>query len=360
MRLDELHYDLPPELIAQHPAARRDESRLLVLDRATGRIAHHVFRDLVDLLAPGDCLVLNDTRVIPARFHVRRASGRRIEGLFVCEEADNWHVLLRASRRLHPGERLTCEGANGVLVLIERLERGAWRARPDPPVAALDLLARIGEVPLPPYIHREVPDSTVAREDVERYQTVYARQPGAVAAPTAGLHFTPELLAELAHSGVRRADVTLHVGTGTFVPIEVADLAEHHMHAEWYELGAPAAAVLNDTRAAGGRIVAVGTTATRVLETAVRASVLSPAAKSGTPIQAGAVSPSAGWTDIFIYPPFKFRCVNRLITNFHLPGSTLLALVMAFATPELTRAAYAEAIARRYRFYSYGDAMLIV
>lgn len=344
MRRAELHYDLPPALIAQQPLEPRDAARLLVLDRATGQIAHRRFGDLGHYVDPGDGLVLNNTRVLPARFFGRRATGARIEVLFLHESAAGWEVLLKHTRRLRPGERIACENDAAGLILVERGQRGAWLVRPDPPVRPEELLARVGHTPLPPYIRggRDTP------ADAGRYQTVYAARPGAVAAPTAGLHFTPELLAQLAVRGVRRADVTLHVGAGTFLPIEVEDLAEHPMHAEWYEADARALDELRAVRAAGGSLVAVGTTSVRVLE-----SLPAAALERG----AGAVS---GWTDIFIYPPYSFRHVDRLVTNFHLPGSTLLALVMAFAGVEATRAAYAEAVRAGYRFYSYGDAMLIL
>ncbi|MGD8450314.1 MAG: tRNA preQ1(34) S-adenosylmethionine ribosyltransferase-isomerase QueA [Phycisphaerae bacterium] len=345
MRLADLHYDLPPNLIAQRPAEPRDASRLLVLHRDTGRIEHRTFRDLPEYLDPGDCLILNDTRVIPARFFCRRATGGRIEALFLREEAGLWHLLLKPSARLKVGERLTCD-AGGDLILTDRGQRGAWQARPDPDVPAIEFLDRAGQPPLPPYIRPDTagrhgePDQA----DRERYQTVFANRPGAVAAPTAGLHFTSELLAHLSAAGVGQANVTLHVGLGTFAPIEVDDLADHPMHAEWYDIAAPALATLRQTRAAGGRLVAVGTTSVRVLES----------------LPALDTAPASGWTNIFIYPPYTFRHVDRLITNFHLPGSTLLALVMAFATRDQILTAYTEAITRAYRFYSYGDAMLIL
>lgn len=381
MRREELDYGLPPELIAQRPAEPRDAARLLVLHRDTGAIQHRRFRDLVEYLRPGDCVVRNVTRVIPARFFCRRATGGRIEALYLRDDGPatphalagatlrgpapgqaaepiagqaaetRWRVLLRPSARLRPGERLAIEGAETGLRLIAMHERGEWTVAPEPGVAALDLLDRVGRVPLPPYIHRPEPDASAATagprsgreapDDRDRYQTVYAAAPGAVAAPTAGLHFTPELLGELVSGGVILADVTLHVGVGTFAPITAERLAEHVMHAEWYEISASAAETIN---AAGGRLVAVGSTSLRVLET------LGP----------GPVRASRGWTDLFIYPPYTFRRTGALLTNFHLPGSTLLALVMAFAGIEHAGRAYAAAIAERYRFYSYGDAMLIV
>jgi S-adenosylmethionine:tRNA ribosyltransferase-isomerase len=337
--LSDLQYDLPHELIAQHAVEPRDASRLLVLHRADGRIEHRTFRDIAEYLEPNDCLVLNNTRVIPARFFCRRASGGRIEGLFLHPDEDGWRVMLKPSGRLKDGEELQCVGADCILRIVARAERGEWLVRPEPTTEPLSLLAQIGRTPLPPYIKRDQPEPA----DAGRYQTVYAERPGAVAAPTAGLHFTPALLDELASRGVRRADVTLHVGPGTFVPIEVDDLSSHRMHAEWFEVGEQAAATLGETRASARRIVAVGTTATRVLESL-----------PDRPQAAG------GWTDIFIFPPYEFRLIDRLITNFHLPGSTLLALVMAFASRELILKAYHEAVSRRYRFYSYGDAMLII
>lgn len=352
MRLAELQYDLPPELIAQHPVEPRDSSRLLVLDRASGRIEHRMFGDIGDYLAAGDCLVLNDTRVIPARFFGRRQSGGKVEGLFLREDGDAWRVLLKPSARLKIGERLACAGSEVGLAIVARGERGEWLIRPESAVPPLEWLTRFGQTPLPPYIRRGASghgDPEAA--DTERYQTVYAARAGAVAAPTAGLHFTSELLGRLVATGVRRADVTLHVGAGTFVPIEAEDLADHRMHVEWYEVTPEAWAEVAGVRERGGRIVAVGTTAARVLESL---------AEDPTTTTDRALPRTGGWTDIFIYPPYRFRLVDRLLTNFHLPGSTLLALVMALACPELIRSAYQAAIEQRYRFYSYGDAMLIL
>jgi S-adenosylmethionine:tRNA ribosyltransferase-isomerase len=356
MQLSALAYDLPPELIAQQPAEPRDAARLLVLERASGRITHRHFRDLPEYLRPADCLVLNDTRVLPARFFARRASGGRVEGLFLHAEAGGWRVLLKPAGRLRVGERLAC-AADHAVELLARLERGEWLVRATPTRPPTEWLQAVGQTPLPPYIRK----GQAAAGDAERYQTVYAASPGAVAAPTAGLHFTPELLARIAAAGVARATVTLHVGRGTFVPIEVDDLARHAMHAEWFELPAATAALLAARRASGGRIVAVGTTAVRVLESVARGDAAAGAGETGASAgAAGASAAVAGWTNIFIYPPYAFRQVDALVTNFHLPGSTLLALVMAFASVELVRAAYAAAIAERYRFYSYGDAMLVV
>jgi S-adenosylmethionine:tRNA ribosyltransferase-isomerase len=346
VQLDELQYNLPPELIAQRPAEPRDAARLLVLWRKTGRIEHRHFRDLGAYLAPGDALVLNNTRVIPARFFCRRTTGGRVEALFLREQDNLWHVLLRPSAKLRPGAVLRCEGTDTELELCDRADRGEWLTRPRPPVTPIDLLSRIGQTPLPPYIRPDTAGRHGAPDesDRERYQTVYATELGAVAAPTAGLHFTPAMLAELTAAGVRRADVTLHVGLGTFAPIVENELARHRMHAEWFEAPTAALETLREVRAADRRIIAIGTTAVRVLESL---------ADLGQ-------SPASGWTNLFIYPPYAFRHVDCMVTNFHLPGSTLLALVMALASPELIRAAYQAAIAERYRFYSYGDAMLIL
>lgn len=341
MQRTELEYVLPPDLIAQHAVEPRDAARLLVVDRASGRIEHRVFHEIGEYLEPGDCLVINNTRVIPARFFCRRSSGGRIEGLFLHPEGDGWRVLLKPGRRLKAGEPLALEGCDMLLRIVSHGQRGEWLVRPEPPADPLVLLGQIGQTPLPPYIRRDGPEPG----DVGRYQTVYAMRAGAVAAPTAGLHFTDKLLDRLANCGVRRIEVTLHIGAGTFTPIEADDLAEHCMHAEWFEVTPQAADALRGVRRSGGRIVAVGTTAARVLESLP---------------EPGQLAAASGWTDVFIYPPYRFRLVDRLITNFHLPGSTLLALVMAFASRELILQAYEEAIAERYRFYSYGDAMLIL
>ncbi len=349
MLLSELQYDLPLELIAQQPAEPRDSSRLLVVDRATGHVQHGIARDIVDYLDPGDCLVLNDTQVIPARFFCRRPTGGKSEGLFLhTVEGGAWQVMLKPSARMKVGRRLTCVGSPTTLLILERCDRGEWIVRPEPAIAPLDLLEKIGRTPLPPYIRH----GRSRHGDRQRYQTVYAERPGAVAAPTAGLHFTPDLLERLNRHGVGRADVTLHVGAGTFVPVQTDDLAAHVMHSEWFEAPQAALTTLRATRAAGGKVAAVGTTAVRVLES----------------LPAGALDASeaepaecvSNWTDIFIYPPYTFRHVNCMLTNFHLPGSTLLALVMAWASPELIRDVYQQAIEQRYRFYSYGDAMLIL
>lgn len=349
LKVADFDYPLDKSLIAQDPLERRDRSRLMVMSRRDAAISHHLFAELPRLLRAGDLLVLNDTRVIPARFHCRRPSGGRIEGLFCREEAaGRWEVLLKGATRCRDGERLALERIEGVeLVLTGDLGHGRWTVSVNPPRQAVEVLNRAGMTPLPPYIRG-------GREhagDRERYQTVYAAAPGAVAAPTAGLHFTPALLEELSAHGIGQAYLTLHVGLGTFNPVKAEELAAHKMHAEWYDLPAATAEALNSARAKGGRIVAVGTTTLRVLETAAATGDLFAAGK--------------GWTDIFIYHPYCFRAVDALVTNFHLPRSTLLMLVAAFCSPgdenglPAILRAYAAAAERRYRFFSYGDAMLI-
>ncbi|MFN5298170.1 MAG: tRNA preQ1(34) S-adenosylmethionine ribosyltransferase-isomerase QueA [Planctomycetaceae bacterium] len=354
--LADYDYTLPERLIARQPADRRDQARLLVVDRATGRWFHHHVSDLPGLLRAGDQLVLNDTRVLPARLKGHRAqTGGRWEGLFLGETtAGHWRLMGRTRGRLQPGECLKLEpwpdsplaDAAGPapselrLRLVAEEPGGFWLATPEPARPALAALTDYGTMPLPPYMERETPGAA----DFERYQTVYARVPGSVAAPTAGLHFTPELLARCQQAGIRQSFVTLHVGVGTFRPIAVERLEEHDMHSEWCELPGDTAATLQATRAAGGRIVAVGTTSVRTLESAPG---LDP----------------AGWrgeTRLFIRPPHSFRHVDALLTNFHLPKSTLLVLISAFAGGDLIRAAYAEAIREEYRFFSYGDAMLLL
>ncbi len=351
MHIDELRYELPARLIAQQPLDRRDLARMLVVDRArpSGGLPSGV-AELPQYLRAGDCLVVNDTRVIPARFAARRATGGRVEGLYLRSEgADRWAVLLKPSGRLRAGETLDLAGADARLHLIGSIGRGEWQVQIDPAQPAPELLGQIGWTPLPPYIKRspQAPEASgIERHDRERYQTVYARRPGAVAAPTAGLHLTNELLAKVESDGVRVAPVTLHVGLGTFEPIRARRLEDHRMHSEDYELSEASAATIASARAEGGRVVAVGTTSARVLETCADSK--------------GFCRPGRGATDIFIYPPFAFRAVDALLTNFHLPCSTLLAMVFAFAGRERILAAYRQAIELEFRFYSYGDAMLIL
>jgi len=340
-------YHLPVDCIAQRPADRRDQSRLMLLDRASGAINDHQFAELPALLRPGDLVVANDTRVLPARLALRRLTGSQIEGLFVRASADgSWEMMIRGRGRIHVGETVAVDGADGqTLILEESLGEGLWRIRPQPAADPQELLDRVGRAPLPPYIQRKKADPQLDAEDRLRYQTVFAERPGAVAAPTAGLHFTPELIAELKRRDIQMTSLTLHVGLGTFKPVTAARVEEHRMHSERYFVSAAAAADIRHARAEGRRIVAVGTTVVRVLETlgATRAPL----------------HETEGETDIFIYPPFEFRVVGALITNFHLPKSSLLMLVSAFAGREFILRAYHEAISRGYRFYSYGDACLI-
>jgi S-adenosylmethionine:tRNA ribosyltransferase-isomerase len=334
-------YHLPEHLIAQHPAARRDESRLLVIRRDVGALEHRSFRDLPDLLASGDLLVLNDTKVLPARlFGIREETGGRWEALFLNERDGLWEML--AHTRGHPVSGTVFVTDSGLrMTLRGRTTDHHWLMEPGEPGRPEAVLARHGHVPLPPYIRKGRDDGA----DAERYQTVYAERVGSVAAPTAGLHFTPELLDRLASRRIEIARVTLHVGLGTFAPIKVDDPAKHVIHREWCEVSQ---ATIDATRAAKsrrGRVIAVGTTTTRTLESAARPDGL---------------IPFQGETDLFIRPPFEFRVVDGLVTNFHLPRTTLLLLVAAFAGDELLARAYREAIEREYRFYSYGDAMLVL
>lgn len=341
MRVSDFDYDLPPHLIAQTPVEPRDSARLMVLDRANGALRHHTFRHLPELLRPGDVLVANDSRVLPARLRgVRAGSGGAVEALLLHEDApDQWTALVRPGRRIRRGDRLIFAGGALTADVLERLDGGERRLLLRAASGTVrDAIHQAGVTPLPPYIHAPL-------SDPDRYQTVYARDEGSVAAPTAGLHFTPELLRRLHERGVTMSHVTLHVGAGTFKPIQGDELDGHRMHAEWAELDTETAAYLNVARAEGRRIVVVGTTTVRVLETAAAG---------------GMICSFRGWTEIFIKPGHAFRAVDALITNFHLPRSTLLALVSAFAGKERIDAAYAEAIAQDYRFYSFGDAMLIL
>lgn len=340
-------YDLPTELIAQHPLARRSDARLMLVDRQAQAISHHHVRDLPLLLRPDDCLVLNDTKVVPARLvGFRTRTGGRWHGLYLQhDEAGHWQVLGKTRGRLEIGETITLmnrRGLDGVqLKLLARQEGGVLVVAPQSPQSTWQLLEEHGRVPLPHYIRHGEMEST----DVERYQTVFATHPGSVAAPTAGLHFTPQLLRELEAKGVSEVHVTLHVGIGTFRPVTVERLSDHTMHREWASVSSSAVAAIGAAKAKGGRCVAVGTTSMRTLESASLE---------------GTLVPFEGETDLFIRPPFTFRAVDVLLTNFHLPKSTLLVLVRTFGGDELMRRAYEVAIAERYRFFSYGDAMLIV
>ena len=340
-RTSDFDYDLPPALIAQEPLPERSASRLLVLDRASGQVSHRMFPDILDLIAPEDVVVLNRSRVIPARLHGKREQGAPAEILLVRELPDGaWEAMGHPGGKLKPGRRVRL-GDDCEIEILEVLGGGLRRVRFSGALDARAALATYGEVPLPPYIHR-----APTPNDRERYQTVYAQTDGSVAAPTAGLHFTPVLLDTLTQRGVGLAMLELHVGPGTFKPVEVEDPDRHPIHAEAYHIGTEAADLINARRAAGGRVWAVGTTVVRVLETVADA--------------AGRVRAEAGDTSIFIHPPYEFRAVDRLLTNFHLPRSTLLMLVCAFGGYERVMAAYAEAVNSGYRFYSYGDAMALI
>jgi S-adenosylmethionine:tRNA ribosyltransferase-isomerase len=340
-------YDLPPGRIAQRPAPRREDARMLVLRRAGGAPEHRRVADLPEFLRAGDLLVVNDTRVIPCRLEARKPTGGRVE-LFLLEERAPglWDALLHASRRPRPGTPLAIGSGRARATVVEEGERGRALVRVESDVPFAEVLAAEGRTPLPPYIARAGADAAQESADRERYQTVYARAPGAVAAPTAGLHFSEALLARLASAGVGRAAVTLHVGLGTFRPVTSERAEDHVLEAERYEVAAAAAEAVAAARRAGGRVVAVGTTTVRTLETAAAGD--------------GEVRASSGRSALFIRPPYRFRAVDALLTNFHLPRSTLLMLVCAFAGRERVLAAYAEAVREGYRFYSYGDAMLIL
>jgi len=351
MKTSELDYTLPSELIAQDPAQVRSASRLLVVDRASDSLTDSRFDRISEHLRPGDCLVLNDTKVLPARFYARRRTGGGLEALFLSETSTTpglWRILLKGARKLKPDEAIhVIDGRQRDFCsarVVERQDGGVCLLELDVKAPAETVLNEIGFPPLPPYIRRDH-DWSKAESDRQRYQTVYARRSGAVAAPTAGLHFTEELLARLTDAGVHMARVTLHVGAGTFKPISVENVEDHEIHHEWYRIDDANATIINEARAAGGRVIAVGTTATRVLETVSRD---------------GRARAGEGSTNLFILPGYEFHIVDAMITNFHLPRSTLLALVGAFAGLERMLAAYRHAVERRYRFYSYGDAMLIV
>lgn len=341
MRIEEFDYELPPELIAQQPVEPRDASRLLVLHREGGSLEHRHFYDLPRYLEPGDALVVNETKVIPARLWARRAgTGAKVEVLLLNRQAgDTWETLVRPGRRVPAGTELLF-GQGELRARVKGITTAGGRVMEffyDAPWE--QLLERLGEMPLPPYI-KEKP------ADPGRYQTVYAREEGSAAAPTAGLHFTPRLLQEIRDHGVTVVSILLHVGLGTFRPVKVENIQEHEMHAEYYAVTPEVATAINAARAAGRRVVAVGTTVVRTLETVAG--------------EDGVIHPGSGWTDIFIYPGYRFKAIDCLVTNFHLPRSTLLMLVSAFAGREQILAAYRVAVREGYRFFSFGDAMLIL
>lgn len=341
MTTKDFYYDLPPELIAQHPLKDRAGSRLLVLDKETGKIEHKNFRNIIEYLNPGDCLVMNNTRVIPARLYgVKEDTGGKIEFLLLKRiDLNTWNVILKPGKRARTGARFVFGDGLLKAEVIEVRPDGNRIVRFEYDGVWEELLDKLGEMPLPPYITHKL-------KDKNRYQTVYAKNEGSAAAPTAGLHFTPELLEKVKEKGVNIAHVTLHVGLGTFRPVKVDDVEKHHMHSEFYIVEEDQAKLINDTKKNGGRVISVGTTSCRTLESATG--------------EDGIVKAGSGWTEIFIYPGYKFKAIDGLITNFHLPESTLLMLVSALAGKEHIMAAYEEAVKERYRFFSFGDAMLII
>lgn len=339
MKTSDFDFRLPEELIAQTPLERRDASRLLTLDKTTGTVAHHHFYDLPGFLRPGDCLVLNDSRVLPARLMGRRPTGGACEVLLLVDKGDDlWECLVRPGRKLKPGARVVFGDGQLTATIEAEMEDGKRAVRFHYLGIFLEILEQLGKMPLPPYIKAEL-------RDQERYQTVYSKVAGSAAAPTAGLHFTPELLEQVRGIGVKVCYVTLHVGLGTFRPVKAEDIADHKMHSEFCMISRETADIINKAKRDGGRVICVGTTSCRTIE--------SLAAEDGT------VSEQSGWTNIFIYPGYKFKVLDALITNFHLPQSTLIMLVSALAGREHVLSAYEQAVQERYRFFSFGDAMMI-
>ena len=340
MKTHDFWYDLPEELIAQTPLEKRDTSRLCVLDRQTGKVTHKHFYDIIDYLQPGDCLVMNDSRVLPARLLGHRPTGGAIEVLLLRDLGNKrWECLCKPGRKMQVGNEVIFGDGELTAKVVEVQETGNRVVEFQYEGIFLEVLERLGKMPLPPYIKAELADQ-------ERYQTVYSREVGSAAAPTAGLHWTKELLEKARNKGVKTAFVTLHVGLGTFRPVQVENVLDHHMHAELCMLSEETAAILNETKAAGGRVICVGTTSCRTLESLVN--------------EDGSFEAKSKWTEIFIYPGYTFRAMDGLITNFHLPESTLVMLVSAFAGKENVMAAYEEAVRERYRFFSFGDAMCIL
>ena len=341
MKLSDFNYNLPEELIAQDPLEKRDNSRLMVLHRETGELEHKHFYDVIDYLNPGDCLVVNNTKVIPARLMgVKEETGASIEVLLLKRKEEKvWETLVKPGKKARVGARIGF--GDGLLVgeVIDVVEEGNRLIRFEYDGIFEEILDRLGQMPLPPYITHQL-------QDKNRYQTVYAKYDGSAAAPTAGLHFTEELLQKIQDKGVRIAKVTLHVGLGTFRPVKEENVLDHHMHSEFYIVDEEAAKIINETKANGGRVISVGTTSTRTLETVAEPD--------------GHIPVKSGWTDIFIYPGYRFKAVDCLITNFHLPESTLIMLVSALADRETILHAYETAVEEKYRFFSFGDAMLIL
>lgn len=341
MNLNEFDYELPKELIAQDPLEDRSSSRLLVLDKKTGALEHRIFREIPELLRPGDCLVLNNTKVIPARLIGARESGGAVEVLLlklIPGQENSWETLVKPGKKARIGTKIVFGDGLLSCEVTDIVEEGNRIVRFSFDGIFEEILDRLGEMPLPPYITHEL-------KDKNRYQTVYAKYDGSAAAPTAGLHFTNELLETIREKGVDIAEITLHVGLGTFRPVKAETVEEHHMHSEFWQIDDEAAAKINAAKARGSRVIAVGTTSCRTLESAAK--------------EDGTVEAGSGWTDIFIYPGYRFKCIDALITNFHLPKSTLVMLVSALAGREHILAAYEEAIRERYRFFSFGDAMFI-
>lgn len=340
MKTSDFDFYLPEELIAQTPLERRDTSRLLTLDRTTGGTGHHHFYDLPTFFRPGDCLVLNNSRVLPARLIGNRPTGGVCEVLLLTDKGGNlWECLVRPGRKLKPGAQIVFGNGQLTATIEAEVEDGKRLVRFQYEGIFLEVLEQLGKMPLPPYIKAELQDN-------ERYQTVYSKVVGSAAAPTAGLHFTPELLRQIAEMGVKVCYVTLHVGLGTFRPVKAEDILEHEMHSEYCEISAETAKIINETKQNGGRVICVGTTSCRTIE--------SFAAEDGT------MTEQSGWTNIFIYPGYRFKVLDGLVTNFHLPQSTLIMLVSALAGREHVLAAYQEAVEQKYRFFSFGDAMLIM
>ena len=340
MKTSDFYYDLPEELIAQTPLERRDASRLMVLNRRTGEVTHRHFYDIVEYLNPGDCLVMNDSRVLPARLLGHRPTGGAVEMLLLRDLGNKcWECLCKPGRKMQPGNEVIFGDGALTATVREVREDGNRVVEFHYEGIFLEILERLGKMPLPPYIKAEL-------QDQERYQTVYSREVGSAAAPTAGLHFTQELLENIRAKGVDTAFVTLHVGLGTFRPVKAEEITDHHMHSELCMMNQETADLLNETRARGGRIICVGTTSCRTLESLVNPD--------------GSFCPGSKWTDIFIYPGYTFKAMDGLITNFHLPESTLVMLVSAFAGREHVLAAYKQAVDQRYRFFSFGDAMCIL
>ena len=339
MKTSDFYYDLPEELIAQTPLQKRDTSRLLALNRVTGEIAHKHFYDILDYLNPGDCLVMNDSRVLPARLLGHRPTGGAVEVLLLRDLGDKkWECLVKPGRKMQVGNEVIFGNGELTATVVEVQETGNRVVEFHYEGIFLEVLERLGKMPLPPYIKEEL-------QDQERYQTVYSRAVGSAAAPTAGLHWTNELLDKAREKGVKTAFVTLHVGLGTFRPVKVEDVTNHHMHSELCMISQETADILNQTKAEGGRIICVGTTSCRTLESLVN--------------EDGSFEAKSKWTEIFIYPGYQFKAMQGLITNFHLPESTLVMLVSAFASREIVLHAYEEAVKERYRFFSFGDAMFI-